>query len=164
MCIRDRNGANPYVESWDLADLQKLGFCSLEELLQDTEVMSQWQDQGKMVCLELKRPHPRSPEGGGFFPGQKVTTVLSEMILKAEQMLDEYLIPHGNTVFYAFHNKMHKSVKMADSKRHWAELLPVVPRFGHNKIKRLMAYPQYVVTPFSRLITKHRSRGASMVQ
>ena len=84
------NGANPYVESWDLTELQKLGFCTFEELLQDTEVISQWRDQGKMVCLELKRPHPKSPEGGGFFGGQKVTNVLSEMILKAEEMLDQY--------------------------------------------------------------------------
>ena len=157
------NGANPYVESWDLTELQKLGFCTFEELLQDTKVISQWRDQGKMVCLELKRPHPKSPEGGGFFGGQKVTNVLSEMILKAEEMLDQYSIPHGNSVFYAFHNKMHKSVKMADSKRHWAELLPVVPRFGHSKIKRMMAYPQYFVTPFSRLMNKHKRRGASMV-
>ena len=154
---------NPYVESWDLAELEKLGFCSLKQLLQDSEVISQWRDKGKMVCLELKRPHPRSPEGGGFFGSKKVTTVLSEMISKAEEMLDECSIPNSNSVFYAFHNKMHKSVKMAESKRHWAELLPVVPRFGHRKLKRLMAYPQYFVTPFSRLINKHRSRGASMV-
>ena len=58
---------------------------------------------------------------------------------------------------------MHKSVKLSDCQYKWAELLPVVPRFGYNRFKRMMAYPQYLITPFNKLINKYRTRGASMV-
>tara|TARA_B100001248_G_scaffold180215_1_gene137069 strand:+ start:833 stop:1981 length:1149 start_codon:yes stop_codon:yes gene_type:complete len=154
---------NPYVESWDLAELEEFGFCSLRGLLEDKRVLDQWQYNGKMVCLELKRPHPNSPLGGGYFNTNGITKILSQMIEKSSSLLDEYEIPKSNTVFYAFHNGMHKSVKDSKCQYHWAELLPVVPRFGPGKMKRMMAYPQYLVTPFARLINKHKSRGAAMV-
>ena len=65
-----------------------------------------------MVCLELKRPHPQSPSGGGYFGGGIVTRHLSTMITKATEILEEFEIPKSNTVFYAFHNKMHKSIEL----------------------------------------------------
>ena len=154
---------NPYVESWDLAELEEVGFSSLRGLFEDKRVINQWQNHGKMVCLELKRPHPNSPLGGGYFNTKGITKLLSQMIGKASILLDEYEIPKSNTVFYAFHNGMHKSVKDSQCQYPWAELLPVVPRFGPGKLKRMMAYPQYLVTPFARLINKHKSRGAAMV-
>ena len=51
---------------------------------------------------------------------------------------------------------MHESVKLSGSQYRWAELLPVVPRFGHSRLKRMMAYPQYLITPFGKLINKQR--------
>ena len=154
---------NPYVEAWTLDDLRKLGFCSFYEMISNKNILANWRGEGKMVCLELKRPHPKSPLGGGYLGGRCITNQLAKMISKASNLLAEFEIPKSNTVFYAFHNKMHKSVKLSESKYRWAELLPVVPRFGYNRFKRLMAYPQYLVTPFDKLINKHRTRGASMV-
>ena len=155
--------SNPYVESWDITELKSLGFTTLEDVLTDKEITTQWREKGKMVCLEFKRPHPNSPHGGGYLGKSKVTKIISEMINKAELMLDEAEIPRENSVFYAFHNKMHKSVKQINCQRNWAELLPVVPRYGTRRFKRIMAYPQYLVTPFSKLVSKHQTRGASMV-
>ena len=102
---------NPYVESWDLAELEEVGFSSLRGLSEDKRIINQWQNHGKMVCLELKRPHPNSPLGGGYFNTKGITKLLSQMIGKASILLDEYEIPKSNTVFYAFHHGMHKSVK-----------------------------------------------------
>ena len=152
-----------YVESWTLDELRELGFCSFKEMVSQKNILHEWQDEGKMVCLELKRPHPQSPLGGGYFSGGIVTRHLSTMITKATEILEEFEIPKSNTVFYAFHNKMHKSIELSNCQYNWAELLPVVPRFGHSQLKRLMAYPQYLITPFGKLINKHRNRGASMV-
>ena len=154
---------NPYVEAWTLDELRDFGFCSFNEMISNKKILSDWQDKGKMVCLELKRPHPKSPLGGGYFGGRGITNQLSKMITTASNILTEFEIPKSNAVFYAFHNKMHKSVKLSDCQYKWAELLPVVPRFGHSRLKRMMAYPQYLITPFDKLINKHRSRGASMV-
>ena len=155
--------ANPYVESWQSDELRDFGFCSLRDVLDNKEIRNNWLDEGKMVCLELKRPHPNSPHGGGFFPGEKITLLLANMLSHATDILHEYGVPKSNVVFYAFHNKMHQSIKNSHCDYKWAELLPVVPRFGHRKLQRVMAYPQYVVTPFAKLINKHKSRGAAMV-
>ncbi len=154
---------NPYVESWEVDELHDFGFCSLKEMLEHKEIMKNWCEEGKMVCLELKRPHPKSPKGGGYFGGAKITQTLSEMLTSASKLLDDFEIPKSNVVFYAFHNKMHKSVKISNCQYNWAELLPVVPRIGKSRFKRMMAYPQYLITPFGKLINKHKTRGASMV-
>ena len=154
---------NPYVESWELDELHDFGFCSFRQMLEHKDILKNWHDEGKMVCLELKRPHPKSPKGGGYFDGAKLTQTLSEMISSASKLIDEFEIPKSNVVFYAFHNKMHKSVKISNCQYNWAELLPVVPRIGSRRFKRMMAYPQYLVTPFGKLINKHKTRGASMV-
>ena len=154
---------NPYVESWSLDELREFGFCTFKEMISNKTILSNWRDEGKMVCLELKRPHPKSPLGGGYFGGRTVTKLLSKMMVNASSILEEFEIPKSNTVFYAFHNNMHESVKLSGSQYRWAELLPVVPRFGHSRLKRMMAYPQYLITPFGKLINKHRTRGASMV-
>ena len=154
---------NPYVEAWDLADLEDFGFSSLRTMIETREIAHNWRNEGKMVCLEFKRPHPKSPLGGGYFNSKSITKTLAKMIANAQIILDEFEIPKSNTVFYAFHNGMHKSVKSAGCRYNWAELLPVVPRFGPGKLKRMMAYPQYLVTPFNKLINKHRIRGAAMV-
>ena len=66
---------NPYVESWDLAELEEFGFSSLRGLFEDKRVIDQWQNHGKMVCLELKRPHPNSPLGGGYFNSKGITKI-----------------------------------------------------------------------------------------
>jgi len=154
---------NPYVEAWTSDELSDLGFCSFADMIANKNILTNWRDEGKMVCLELKRPHPKSPLGGGYLGGKRVTLQLSKMMTKASNLLTEFEIPKANIVFYAFHNKMHKSVKLSDCQYNWAELLPVVPRFGHRRLKRMMAYPQYLITPFEKLINKHRNRGASMV-
>ena len=154
---------NQYVEGWELDDLQNHGFCSFRQLIANQIIQKNWRDEGKMVCLELKRPHPKSPIGGGYFNQKRVTESLCKMIDNASLLLDEFEIPKSNIVFYAFHNKIHQSIKTSNCKYNWAELLPVVPRFGYGRFKRLMAYPQYLVTPFSKLINKHKQRGASMV-
>jgi hypothetical protein len=56
-----------WVEHHTLDELEAFGFCSFRTLLEDKTVVEQWRDHGKMGCVELKRPHPRSDLGGGFF-------------------------------------------------------------------------------------------------
>lgn len=154
---------NPYVEAWSLAELEDFGFASLNSMVANREILNNWRDEAKMVCLEFKRPHPKSPNGGGYFNTKQINKTLAKMISLAQDVLDAHDIPKSNTVFYAFHNGMHKSVIQAKCRYNWAELLPVVPRFGPARLKRMMAYPQYLVTPFNKLINKHKTRGASMV-
>jgi len=158
------NGRSKWVESWTLDELKEQGFCSLDDLLNDSEIRKHWIEQGKMVCLEFKRPHLLSPKGRGIFrgtSGQKNT--LSTAMKKAELKLDELQIPNQNSVFYSFYTGMKQIIERNSIKRNWASLKPSVPTMGTRTMKRMYAYPQYFITPFSRLIKKHRNSGSSMV-
>ena len=64
---------NPYVEAWTSDELSDLGFCSFADMIANKNILTNWRDEGKMVCLELKRPHPKSPLGGGYLGGKRVT-------------------------------------------------------------------------------------------
>ena len=46
------------VEEWDLADLEKVGFCSFEKLMSDRDWLVPWQEHSKVACLEIKRCLP----------------------------------------------------------------------------------------------------------
>ena len=79
--VNNLDNNNPYVEAWTLDDLRDFGFCSFYEMISNKNILSNWQDKGKMVCLELKRrPHPKSPLGGGYLGGRGITNQLSKMI------------------------------------------------------------------------------------
>ena len=56
-----------WVEHRTLSELESFGFCSFGSLLEDSIVHSEWRDNGKMGCVELKRPHPKTDVGGGYF-------------------------------------------------------------------------------------------------
>ena len=58
---------------------------------------------------------------------------------------------------------MNKIIHQKSIKRNWAELMPSIPTIGTRTIKRMYGYPQYFITPFSRLVKKHRNSGSSMV-
>ena len=93
---------NPYVEAWNLAELEDFGFSSLRTMMENREIAHNWRNEGKMVCLEFKRPHPKSPLGGGYFNAKGITKTLARMIANAQIILDEFEIPKSNTVFIHF--------------------------------------------------------------
>ena len=93
-------------EEWTLDELAELGFLSFEAFLDDKTVQTMWREEGKMGCIEIKRPHPKAPTGGGFFGRRHHNNHIAEAMKLAEQALDERDIPRENTVFYAFHRGM----------------------------------------------------------
>lgn len=152
-----------WVEEWSSDDLVGQGFCSLDDLLDDSQIMKHWIDEGKMVCLEFKRPHLLSPKGRRLFGKKRQIDTLSKAMLLAESKLNEREIPNQNSVFYSFYKGMKKIVEKNSITRNWAELMPSIPTMGTRTIKRMYAYPQYFITPFSRLAKKHRNSGSSMI-
>ena len=152
-----------WVEHHTLDELEAFGFCSFRTLLEDKAVVEQWRDHGKMGCVELKRPHPRSDPGGGFFGAKAHKKHITSLVDAADSILNEAEIPLENSVFYAFHQGMKSSIQASDTKRPWAELLPYIPPFGNRQTKRLRALPQFLTHSFSRLVTHHRNAGASMI-
>lgn len=152
-----------WVESWTLADLESLGFLAFEELLDDAEVQRLWAEDGKMGCIEIKRPHPKAPNGGGYLGRQHHNRHVARAMQIAHEALEERAIPNNNTVFYAFHKGMPASAKLAGTTRPWAALIPYIPPYGNRTTQRLQAFPQYLTTPFRRLVHRHQRQGSSML-
>ena len=157
------DGRSKWVESWSLDELKSEGFCSLDDLLNDSMIRKQWIENGKMVCLEFKRPHLLSPKGKRIFSKSKQISTLGTAMKTAELKLNQEEIPNQNSVFYSFYKGMDKIIRKESIKRNWAELMPSIPTIGNRTMKRMYAYPQYFITPFSRLVKKHRNSGSSMV-
>ena len=155
--------SKPWVEHYTLDELESFGFCSFRSLLEDATVREQWRDHGKMGCVELKRPHPKSDVGGGYFGFSSHKKHITTLINTADALLNEFEIPNQNTVYYAFHKGMKSSIEAASTQRPWAELLPYIPPFGTRQSKRLRALPHFLTHSFSRLVNHHRTSGASMI-
>lgn len=156
-------GRSKWLESWTLDELKDEGFCSLDDMLNDSQITEHWIERGKMVCLEFKRPHLLSPTGRGIFGKSRQIDSLSTAMKMAESKLDQSNIPNQNSVFYSFYKGMKKIIDNTSIKRNWAELMPSIPTIGNRTMKRIYAFPQYVITPFSRLVKKHRDSGSSMI-
>ena len=155
--------SDPWVEHHTLDELESYGFTSFRSLLSDSTVLEQWRDQGKMGCIELKRPHPRSQSGGGYFGSSKHKKHITELINATDLILNEFEVPNENTVYYAFHRGMKPSIEASSTGRPWAELLPYIPPFGNRQTKRLRALPHFLTHSFSRLVRHHRNAGATMI-
>ena len=156
-------GRPKWVDSWSLDELKDAGFTSFEDLINDSIIKKQWIEEGKMACLEFKRPHLFSPNGRGLMNKSRQYEYMSKAMKLAEQLLDENDIPNENSVFYAFFKGMKQEIAKAKIERNWAELMPSIPSIGSRIFKRMYAYPQYMTMPFSKLVKHHRKSGASMI-
>ena len=156
-------GRSKWLEEWNLDDLVDLGFLSFDAFLDDPDVLRLWRDEGKMGCVEIKRPHPMCRAGGGFLGKRHHIRHVARAMELAEAALDEREIPHQNTVFYAFHRGMPASAEASKTKRPWAALIPYIPPYGNRTTQRMQVFPQFITTPFRRLVNRHRAQGSSML-
>lgn len=156
-------GRPKWAEEWTLDDLTEVGFLGFEALLADKTVHEHWSGRGKMGCIEIKRPHPKSPSGGGYFGRKHHIQYIAKAMRMAEQLLDQYEIPSDNTVFYSFHRHMPQSARQSQTKRPWAALIPYIPPYGNKTFQRIKAFPTYLTTPFKKLVKTHLKQGSSML-
>ena len=156
-------GKSEWVEAWKLEDLESEGFISFRAMLEDPIIRSNWVEKGKMGCIEIKRPHPIAPMGGGFLSRKKHNNHVANIIKMADEILDEFEVPSQNMVYYAFHKGMKLSAKSANSKRPWAALIPYIAPYGNRTTQRFQSLPRYLTTSFSSLTKQHNNMGSSML-
>ena len=154
---------SPYVEHWELDELLELGFCSFEMLLENRILQKALLEQGKVLVVESKRPSLKVKNLGGWFEKHKHNVHMGKTMKHAEKLLDQYNIPKHSTVHYAFHKSMKEAVDLGGVKRNWSTLLPTILPFGGRKTHRFLALPEYLTTPFSRLMRKHQKNGSPMM-
>ena len=106
------DGRPKIVEEWDLADLEKVGFCSFEKLMADKE----WLVPGKSIlkshAWRIKRCLPSIEK--------EPTKRMARIMELASEMVDEAGIHNEAAVFYAFHKPMKKVAKISGSGRPWS--------------------------------------------
>ena len=156
-------GKSEWVESWALEDLESEGFLSFRAMLEDPIIHNNWVEKGKMGCVEIKRPHPTAPMGGGYFSRNKHNKHITNIIKMADEILDEFEVPNHNMIYYAFHKDMGQSAKTAKSTRPWAALIPYISPYGNRTTQRIQSFPRYLTTPFSSLVKQHNKMGSSML-
>ncbi len=156
-------GRSSWLEEWNLDELVEFGFLSFEAFLDDPLVIKSWRDEGAMGCIEIKRPHPKSATGGGFFGRNHHNEHIAKVMKRAEAALDERSIPKENTVFYAFHRGMPASAKRSNTQRPWAALIPYIPPYGNRTTQRMQVLPKFLTTSFRRLVNQHRAQGSAML-
>ncbi|MDA0715745.1 MAG: glycerophosphodiester phosphodiesterase family protein [archaeon] len=152
-----------FVEEYDLEELTSIGFTSFQQFISDPSIKQQWKHENKMVCIEIKRPHPSSQLGGGYFGRENHIEHISKCIQEIDQLLFEHDIPHGSVMYYSFHKHMKKSVDRSSTPHHWASLIPYIVPFGQRRFQRAKAFPAFIGTSFSSLVKKHQSQGASIL-
>ena len=76
-----------YVEDMTSEEMKSLGFPTIREVLEDNKIRTELIDHGKFICLELKRPHPRSNIGPGFFRGNVLVGNIAESISQLDSVL-----------------------------------------------------------------------------
>jgi len=152
-----------YVEEYSLDELTSMGFASFEQLMNDPVIHHQWKNENKMVCIEIKRPHPRAPNGGGYNGKQQHIAYVSDCIQKIDKMLDDFQIPNASVMYYSFHKHMKQSIQLSSTSRRWASLIPYIVPYGSRRFQRIKAFPTYFTTSFSRLLRHHQAQGASIL-
>ena len=159
----ERQGKSPYVEDWELDELLKLGFCSLEMLLEHPRIQQAVQEEGKVIVVESKRPSYNVKRSGGWFAKNKHDAHLGATMKRAEALLEQYEIPQQSTVHYAFHKSMNDATRVGGIQRNWSTLLPTIRPFAGRKTQRTLAFPEFLTTSFARLMRKHQRNASPMM-
>ena len=158
-----RKNRSPFVEDWNLDELIEFGFCSFEMLLEDRSIQKAVQEEGKVLVVESKRPSLKVKRSGGWFEKKKHDLHMGEVMKRAELLLDQYAIPKHSTIHYAFHKSMGNATKLGGIERSWSTLLPTIMPFAGRKTHRVLAFPEYLSTSFSKLMRKHQKNGSPMM-
>ena len=156
-------GRSPWVELNSAAELSESGIESFSDLVSQGGFSERWRGQAKVVCIELKSPHPRVGIAGGWREGKARLQYLTEMARQVNDLLEPLDIPSSNAVIYSFDPYITQAGKNADSRIPLARLFPRIREWGSSRIKRLVAAPSFIANSLPRLMRWQQRLGAPMV-
>ena len=151
------------VEENSADDLRELGFPTLSDMLAEKNFLNPRCDDFKFVCLELKVPHPKSKNGGSWLNSNVRFEHMEKLMENTISLLDEHEIPSSNGVFYSFYKPMNKLREKVGKKWKTSTLRPIVPPFGGRNIQRIIAFPEFLLNPVSKLIRKQEKSGSPLL-
>ena len=154
---------SPWVELNSAAELAEAGIEAFSELVGQTEFRNRWLEQGKVVCIELKAPHPSTGLAGGWLEGKGRLEHLTQMARQVNDMLDPLDLPKSNAVIYAFDSRILQAGKAAGSTIPLARLFPRIREWGSPRLKRIVAAPSFIANSLPRLMRWQQRLGAPML-
>ena len=154
---------SPWVELNSAAELAESDIEAFSELVDQAGFRNRWLEQGKVVCIELKAPHPSTGLAGGWLEGKGRLEHLTQMARQVNEMLDPLDLPTSNAVIYAFDPHILRAGKAAGSTIPLARLFPRIREWGSPRLKRIVAAPSFIANSLPRLMRWQRRLGAPML-
>ncbi len=155
-------GGSKWTEDHTLDELKELGIQTFAELLDDDDFTHAWREHGKVACVELKMPHPKSKIAGSVRPKKREKH--ARMIAKmADSMINEVGLQQSNVVFYSFKRRFRRACARANVRWPVAQLQPAIPETGGRRMKRFLAIPSFMWLSLAFHMKHQKLVGAPML-
>ena len=134
-----------------------------DDLLENSDFIRRWSEEGAFSCIELKPPHPSSGKAGGWIGGKSREEHMMKMILNLEEKLEEVDLGDSGTIVYSFEPKIISAAKKVKSKLKFSRLRPYLRQWGTWTTQRITATPSFLSTSLPRIMNKQRKEGSPML-
>ena len=159
----EKHGFQKWTENNTSDELKDIGFFKLDDLLSDKVFLNKWNDSAKLVCFEMKLPHPRSGLAGGWKRGKWAFNHVKEMCKKLSEKIDEIGYSTSSSIIFSFYPKISHAAKSVGSEIKTATLKPHVPQWGNSTIQKLVALPNFASSTLYSLSRNAQLRNSPII-
>ena len=152
-----------YVEDNSLSDLTNLGFSSFRKVVENSVILENIIEKGKIMNIELKLPHPSSKVGSGWFNSKKNISHVSDLLHKCGKMLTDAKIPKDKIIFYGFFKHMNYAAKKINFDWNVSSLFPNQLRFGSRFLNRIFASREFCFRSLKSMIKLQKNRKSPIL-
>jgi hypothetical protein len=151
-----------WTEDHTAAELGELGIATFETLLEDADFVEGWRTHGKVACVELKMPNPKS-KAAGYVSPKKREVHARRMAKQVDEILAEVDLPHASVVLISFKRRFRKACAKAGVRWPVAQLQPAIPEIGTRTIKRILTLPSFMWLSMAFHLKHQQLVGAPML-
>ena len=155
-------GGSKWTEDHTSEELAELDIRLFRTLLDDDVFANAWRDHGKVACVELKMPHPKSKIAGSVNPKkrEKHARVMAKMV---DSMLNEMDLQQSNVVMISFKRRFRHACARANVRWPVAQLQPAIPEVGGRRMKRILTLPSFMWLSLAFHLKHQKMVGAPML-
>lgn len=159
---REVLGGPKWTEDHSAAELAEVGIRPFSELLSEPRFIEAWREHGKVACVELKMPNPKSKVAGTVSP-KKRERHARRMAKQVDGMLAEVELPHASVCLISFKRRFRRACARAGVRWPVAQLQPAIPEIGTRRMKRIMTLPSFMWLSMAFHLKHQQLVGAPML-
>ena len=159
----EKNGFNKWTENNSSDVMKEIGFHTLDDLFSENDFLNMWHDFGKLVCFEMKLPHPRSGLAGGWKRGANAFNYAKEMYSLLEDKISETGMQGSSKIIFSFYPKISNVADSINSNIQTATLEPHVRQWGNSIIQKLVALPGFASSTLFSLARNAKRRNSPII-